>query len=537
MSTMDVVSYSSVQANVPRRDMDNYVSSDLYGDAHTQGAMTLIVRADTVEMKARTKRSKNRYPNLGDDFDLHVQEFDLIIGPKKAGTNNQNFVWGFSSINGLPFGTAETVEELENKYWFIGVSRSNHYVVPNLAKGTQVDKQGFGVIAFGICSIRQCWEKDMYAGDVAMWRFPTVAEALEMINHKTTTRYAPTKLMVKVVPLDWSRIKYSINNVCKLFLRKANDIGISNKLSITQGEYGSSNSESTANIRAARAFKNHALTTVATGVEVLATRNLVEILTPYKVNRKNAQTRLLISALDLIKTLLPRGRGNLTANNLAPMDINGTPFALNGSMAEVSTQDETGQFLRDYIAFSEACAEPKTDASKMVNCAFSDEYEQPYVWFTHGADFNKRIKKGLEKVDLTSESSAKSALLNEKMRKVHEILFLTNMLGLTNGGKGEELNVTHDVLNATHLSMTDAEVGKKYLKPHAFGPEFSVVTTSRQVAMLKEYKNHAEVHLPRLGEEMGKLCDSIHDKKIGRFVSHASAGSLNSVADLLVGGF
>lgn len=544
MSGNNVITQFVSQAGDARDQMD-HVSSDLFGNAHSQGVLTLIVRTNTREMKARQKQIGNRYPGGGDAYSLHVHEFDIIVGPKGTGTGGRDFVWGFSSINGLPFGTHTNVDSLEQSLWFVGISRSNHYTIPDLAKGIQIDKAGFAVITFGICSIRRRWTTDIYPGDGLVWRLPSLREAKESMLRKTTTRHPSDKLMVVVEPLDWSFLKYAWKNVCQLMLRSGNDLGISHRLGGGggDGDYGRSNSDVATNVRAARALKDHTLTVINEGIEVLAMRGLVEIQTPYKKNKKRAMLNLLKTALDFAKTrVVPLQDGELDEGALATavssMDIEGKKLSgLDLASREVRNAGNSPQskFIKAYLEYSEAANDRQTDASTLTNCDFGDEFRQPYTFFSQNKDLSKLYSSGLLKmVDSNSTVEAKKIDTSAKMAKINDVLFVSHYLGLVNGGKGEQVRVTHDLLNATHMSLGQAETSIKYLTGFPLGSELNILASQKQLNMLNDYKRQAEEHLFKLNEEMAKLAQSIEDRRIGTAVSHATSGSLDTVLDVLV---
>ena len=544
MSGNNVITNFVSQAS-DARDQSDHVASDLFGNAHQQGVLTLIVRADTREMKARQKPVGNKYPGGADAYCLHVHEFDVILGPKGTGTGGRDYVWGFSSINGLPFGTHKNVDSLEQSLWFVGISRSNHYTIPDLAKGIQIDKQGFAVIAFGICSIRRRWTTDIYPGDRLVWRLPSLREAKESMMRKTTTRHPSDKLMAIVEPLDWSFLKYIWKNVCQLMLRAGNDIGISHKLG-GGGEgddYGRTNSDAASNVRTARALKDHTLTVVSTGVEVLAMRGLVEIQTPYKKKKRSTQLKLLKAALDFARgKVVQEGGGVLTTqelrNALLSAGVEGRkPSQLSLNSAEIRNTGNSVQskFLKAYLEYAEACAERQTDASTLTNCDFGDEFKQPYMFFSQNKDLSKLYSGGvLSMVDPNSTTEAKKIDTDAKLEKINNKLFLDHYLGLVNGGKGEQTRVTHDVLNATHIGFGEASTSVKYLTGFPLGSELNIYASQRQLNMLEESKRLLEEHLFKLNEEMSKLTQSIDDRRIGTAVSHATSGSLDTVLDVSI---
>lgn len=287
--------------------LSQWKSSELGDSTSTQGALTVICRANTVDMYERKKNVGPRYPGGVTTESLRVSHKDIVIGPKKCiASNGAEFIQGFSSLSGLSFGEASSVEELEENYWCVGVSRSDHDTVPDASTNTVVNKQGWATLVGGITTItvKGDWRrKPISAGDELFWRFPTIEEAKAFTRTMSTTHKPLDKLTVIVEPFDWSYIQYLLRNVMKIILRSGNDIGISNRLGFNydQSHYERAASDSSGPIRVARAFGEHSLTTVCIGVEVLATRGLIEVLTPAKKQRKSAQLKLLRSSCTLIK--------------------------------------------------------------------------------------------------------------------------------------------------------------------------------------------------------------------------------------------
>lgn len=287
--------------------LSQWNSSELGDSTSTQGALTVICRANTVDMYERKKNVGPRYPGGVTTESLRVSHKDIVIGPKNCiASNGAEFIQGFSSLSGLSFGDASSVEELEENYWCIGVSRSDHDTVPDASTNTVVNKQGWATLVGGITTItiKGDWRrKPISAGKDLFWRFPTVEEAKAFTRTMSTTHKPLDKLTVIVEPFDWSYIQYLLRNIMKIILRSGNDIGISNRLGFNydQSHYERAASDSSGPIRVARAFGEHSLTTVCIGVEVLATRGLIEVLTPAKKQRKSAQLKLLRSSCTFIK--------------------------------------------------------------------------------------------------------------------------------------------------------------------------------------------------------------------------------------------
>ncbi len=129
---------------------------------------------------------------------------------------------------------------------------------------------------------------------------------------------------------------------------------------------------------------------------------------------------------------------------------------------------------------------------------------------------------------------ARSIDVAAKMDKMNDILFVANYMGLVNGQRGEQVMVTHDVLNATHMAYGELETSMQYLTGKPLGQTLTVAASHRQLMMLEDYKRKAEEHLHNLNEEMAKLSRTIEDRIVGTAVSHATSGSLDTIMDVAV---
>lgn len=532
------------------REQSDYVAGDLYGEAHVQGPLTVIVRTSFREMKERQKRTGRCYPGGADPHCLQVNEWEPIIGPKGAGTGGRDFIWGFSSLNGVSFGPHTTVDALENSFHFIGFARSNHITVGDRSAGIQPDKHGFAVIAFGICTARQAWKRDIFPGDDVFWRFPSTNEAKEIMSNMSTTRHPANKLMVIMEPLDWSYLAYATRNAFQLVLRKANDIGISNRLGGSvnadgryyDNNYGRSGSEESANIRTARVLKDNTLAIGAITAQVLATRGLVTINTPYKEKKNAAMLRLLNALLTYVKDTIKSEDVNALPDAqlkaaLSTMSVNGKPLA-NGFTTDnpgIRSRRNTPQseMIRAYVDYSDAVNAPKTDASTGVNVMFGDQFTQPYVHFSQNKHLAQRISNGtLYMENLNSSEEATKIDVEAKLESLMDGLYLEDYLGLVNGGKNEQPKVTYDILNAAHVGYGTVGTAVPYLKGAALGSTLGVHASEKMLTMLQESKKVMEEHTTEVMVEHSKLIQALQDKRIGKALSHATAGSLATPLDI-----
>ena len=240
----------------------------------------------------------------------------------------------YSSLNGLPFGEAQTVEELEELYYVVGVSRSNYDTVAS--RDVQLDRTGYTIATFGMLSSQVQLEENVFAGDKVMWSFPSLQQAKALMRVKSTSQVPREKLMIRLSALDWSHLHYLISNVSQLFLRKANDIGISRRLgsfgNVARYEAKHSKINADPKIKTAHAMKTHAMTVATKAIEVLAMRGIVKIMTPYEKKKEAAKDALLIELFKMFNdtVLIPLSAdsfldGTTSASKSTPLQPDSGP--------------------------------------------------------------------------------------------------------------------------------------------------------------------------------------------------------------------
>lgn len=140
----------------------------------TQGEITVNCRAEMNEVaQRRNNMTKNAlramsYPGGEDVNNLHIMPHEIVCGWKNRRTKNQIPGYpsqvGFSSLNGIHFGSSSTDEELENRLTFIGVAKT-----PYKFDDPAQLKHGFACIAIGSCTIHNSGPDNICPGDRLMY--------------------------------------------------------------------------------------------------------------------------------------------------------------------------------------------------------------------------------------------------------------------------------------------------------------------------------------------------------------------------------
>jgi hypothetical protein len=469
--------------------------SSEYGPAMTQGPLVVIVRVSPEELVSRRKTGGQRYPGGGNTNFLNVKEMGLVIG-RKSQTGGKEWVCGFETLNGLPFGSVDSIDALEDQFWFIGVSRSHHNPIPNPRTGKNPDRQGFSVMTFGICSVVGQWRKNIYPGDVLMWYFPTPQEARLKASAKSTPEYQAGRLSINLKPFDWTYLAYAMQTVCSIFLK--NDIGISHKLN------WSSTKNISPQLAAAARVRKSVLTTVVNGVEVLAMRGLIEVNTPQKKKKRLAELKFMKSIFD-----------GLGADGKTP-----------------KTENEENPLV---IAYNQYVKELKAaDNEKLYTSPLEKELKNPYAFFKTGMDLKDRIEAGEE--PKTKASDIKERLMSHKLRKINEVLFLAKIFGLVNNGKLEEQKVTQDVLNSALRCFGDDVNAQMYSTIGSLRGEAKVVLSEAKISQLEKYTQETRENFVQAHVEVHQMAYELSKRAVGMALSYAEAGQLEKTLDLLVRG-
>lgn len=520
---------SNVDAsNQAYRDANAQTVSDLHGPTHILGPLTIICRADQMDMYARFKNPSSRsYPKGFGAASLSVYENEAVIGYKRTRKGGLEYTIGFSSLNGLPFGEAETVEDLENKFYFIGLSRSDYHTIDDASKNMRAHRSGFAVAVFGFTSVRQKWPTDIYPGDKIMWSFPSLEDAVQSSKSMSTSRHPRDKLMVQLHPLDWSHLHYAINNVCQIFLRKGNDIGISKNLGFGNGEYSTSKSKANSSnkAKAAQGMKTHCLITVAKGVEVLNNRNIIKVMTPYETKKEQTKDALIVALMNALITMSNADGGDA---------FDGMTISGNAPSFGTTTIPEYLSVQETYREYVDALRSPKTNVIKGTNVTYpgeNDQFTKNYTFFTQGAHLAS--SSVYDRPPLENADDAAAYLRDKQMEKVNETLFIADALGLidTPSGQADSQELIHDLVNATHLGYAEPESKRKYATGRSI-KNISERLSRQESAALKEYQRVAENHVFDNNEAMSMFTASIEDKVVGTAFSYAPAGQLSTVLDI-----
>jgi len=112
----------------------------------------------------------------GDDFSIMPGE--LVIGHRKrvghASFHARSQEAGFSSVAGMNYGDAGSVEGLMRSFYFLGVAKGEYQHGGDNLYGTDPMDHGFGFLRAGSMSINNNSPQDIYAGDPIAWRLPPV---------------------------------------------------------------------------------------------------------------------------------------------------------------------------------------------------------------------------------------------------------------------------------------------------------------------------------------------------------------------------
>lgn len=490
-----------------------YVDSKMAGRTLQQGVLTVKAKTDPQRMNYRRQDGPNRYPGGGRAEWLMVHEFEPVITPKGDKKQGAQHIVAFSSLNGLPFGDADTVEGLENLYYCSGVALSDYVTVEDPARGLKTDRTGYAVQVFGTSTIRAKFGKEICAGDKVIWRFPGVREAKQLTQTASTSQRAKEKLTVILEPLDWSTLKFQIANIARLFLLKANDLGISHRLGYgydpLSGGYrsGITRSLASTNQYAANALRTHALTVVAKGVEVLNNRGIVKIMTPQKKKIESTKE-------DLLKALL---------NNPDVKDL-------------ISANEELNGFLQKYNEARKPNSDTATDAISGLNVDLKEAFSKDYIFFTAGGAFKDELRQDQT---ITSKDIAAKKIQELQFQKADEALFIASLFGVVDSGMDPKLGekTVFDVLNATHNAFSPVGTKENYITGKNV-PNLNELLSQgapRYLKALEEYQRVSEAHIIQLSTALSEMSEIVRSKVIGTALSYAPAGALDVNLDILLG--
>lgn len=181
-----------VGGNLVHRPQDNGYLDGIISQITTQSEVTLNVMHDAHEVSGRKKNLQTRPGRIYGGAEVAENHYilpgELVFGwVNKQGRNsvpgNPNFN-GWTALNGVPFGSGGSNEELQNRIRFIGLAKT-----PYFWDKPDQPKHGCAVIAFGTGTTHHTGTREFFPGDDAI--FSVVAQPLSLSSADSVNRPYP----------------------------------------------------------------------------------------------------------------------------------------------------------------------------------------------------------------------------------------------------------------------------------------------------------------------------------------------------------
>lgn len=496
----------------------DHTASGLYGSEYPQSTLTFVAKPHLRDIVERytSLETRGRYP-YGSDPTVHfITEYGLVFAKRKSQSLDTagQYIECFQSVNGMDFEGCKTVEELERKHWLVGLSRSNVHTIKSAQAGSNgPSKTGFAVMAFGTATLRQKFLTEIYPGDLLMWSFPDSEITKNVMTHRDTERHNK-KLNAVVEAVDWTIIDNYLANIARLVLRKGNDMGISkNLLNFGDHDVGATKPSASPKVKTANALKTHVLFVGSKFTEVLITRGILNVNTPYNRNVNDAKDALLTA---------------LFKSNYKGMDGNNRV-----DTSGMNPNDASVPLIETYNAYIDALQADKTDIFTGENIDLDEEVTKSYTYHTSGVHLASKMRSIGQAFSNTND--AQNYLESEKMQKhLKDVMYIPYLVGLVDG-RGER-KVVYDVLNACLPSYATYENKKLYRTGDGI-VDLSKILTREQEHILSAYKHFGDNHLLSLGRTLSDSQEAVRSKIFGRAMSHGTPTQLEGAVSIILGGF
>jgi hypothetical protein len=276
----------------------------------TQGEITQNVLADTYEYRLRHRNSTvpNRvassYPGGTIPDNVHIKTHELVYGWKQSARQHSASAMrlpgsptqmGFTSLNGLYYGDTKTEAELEERMYLIGQTKSDY----NFEDTDQL-KHGFAVMAVGSGSTYNTGYKDLHSGDKICWKlvpFHTRNQRSAQLGYQIPVHgfvdKPRGKLMPMTVPYNYRDTKYTLQRAYHTLTSTGADSAANLSLSALEPMRGVQN-ELSPNKEHALAVKQFVLMSMARGIDALATRGVVKVVTPSEAKKQKIVDDLVL---------------------------------------------------------------------------------------------------------------------------------------------------------------------------------------------------------------------------------------------------
>jgi hypothetical protein len=530
-----IVTYSG--GDSAREQIQKSADQSMFGKEFHGPTLDFIFHVDSEETEKRLsdtgKISGLRLPGAT-ILSVQVREFQPVVGFKRKRTAGGQ-AYGFTSLSGLVIPDGMTISDFENLLYFIGSSKSDYQALADTGRGRPHGrKTGCGSSKFGKVSATQVITKDIFPGDVLIWRMPTYDEAVAIIRGGDPQKC----LTVRYEPMRFADVKFLLMNVCQLFLNPVSRIGIS----LPNAARRTGPGENSPHIRSARSLKTHALTVGAKTIGVLATREIIEIMTPYKRRRRDAEkifTRALLKAISNTDSATYVAANGTFKN--AHFDGNVAVLVVPPEVKGDAKLRPLLEAIEAYNEYAAAFLAPKTDPTRGINVV-PDGAQASYSYYSENAHLANEYARGVRTYEKSAGAGTEAKVAEQinfeaKRDRMYDELWIAYILGLTNEGQGEETKITRDVIMATHLSLCkDPTDPFKHLLGSNLKDQLSRLLSGKQMKTINEYNAHLDSHNTEMYQTMMELRESITNKTVGTALSHAKAGlSQPQLLDIMLG--
>ncbi len=470
----------------------------LRGPRTVQGEITSNVDVLTQEFDERKRFSERNpgktYPGGGDVNNLHIMKGESVLSwqqikGRRGGKRGSNGEAGFTSINGIANHQYDSVEDLQDRLYYVGISKLNYKVLSE-----EQPKSGLSVIRYGASTYHYTGRVPSYPGDTMVWKLPDIHFRSGQFKPNSHSGKPRGKLLAILEPLDWQELDYYLLSLYTTIMDKGDDgiYGMSVRKLLEENIRGLNRKK-----EAALAFKKHTLMTAMRSIESLSERNIVTINTPERNARKKNKEFLLRGFLEMTNMLLPdkfklsvkdftSGSGSISGFSMTKKQFVLVAVAMSADRGDEIPDilpsgdevDESGALFKIYgkiydtiMEFMEREREVvPTDVSKPRpegrNFTKLDESLRIWVEDDHFKQNHAFFKNGLHwSIEGLSSSQVKD-LIRERERAT---LWLAHVTGAI--GEDPEQNVQDDIINTVWFKYNSA-VELQMLFAPAFTKDF-----------------------------------------------------------------
>lgn len=459
------------------------MSMNTEGPVPLQAGVTWNIQYDGRELRNRQtngSRVGKIYPGGANNENHKVSKGDVVMGyrrrgrptvPHLAGVSSQS---GWVSFNGKNYAQYDSREELEETFYVMGVSKTDH--IPYDPDDIQ---NGLAIIAAGTTTVKYTGSKNAFPGDELVGRAPPLHSDPTEYRAPQYTGKPAGKLPLIVEPLDLRDIDQEQDMTYVTMMRQDSE-GVGRR-PFAELYAPQRTSKMSRRKEAALCMRMGATMTFLRGVESAQHRELVRVMTPERTEKERIKDELIVRLVELAG-----GGSNGLEGATIPGGDDPLLNSLRDAVAKYGAVQSTNPTLTRPTGMDFYESVPGLDIEEL-----GPQLYEPHSYFAVGAHWARRFSN-------VGRGETLETVRRLKRERELSLLWLAHMHGATgldetNNGT-EKWAVVDDLQNHVHLSHAMLDTQTSFMPKFSADDDSTSGVVGRGNRMKNAYANFALNH-------------------------------------------